>query len=270
MTLTFMELAAILKAGHIIISADGINKEEEFDVLAHEMNVFRVPQDRINDLIRLSLSMDVETMVSTLSALDEEMKRHVCGFLAAIMMSDGDVDENELQLWHLISVRCAFPSMSINDAISFWAGEQTADQGEPVSPVIKALIQGSNNPAGLLFDFKSSDHIRYENGRDVSGHNYNCHRTVRIQKDIKGRRGYTVSVLNDDGVHPLWGDNVQVAPKPMRIVSTTENEIELRGYGEDDFGTSFADYGLTLVREGDMIKSCILHMFDRNVDIEYL
>ena len=56
----------------------------------------------------------------------------------------------------------------------------------------------------------------------------------------------------------------------MRIVSSTYDKIELKGCGEDDFGTSFADYGLTLIRDESVITSCILHMFDRHVDIEYL
>lgn len=132
------------------------------------------------------------------------------------------------------------------------------------------ILAGDNDPKEGVYEFKSSDHIRYEGGVDVSGHNYGCHRTVRIEKDIKGRKGYSVTTINDDGVHPLWGTNIQMSTKPMRIIRCTSTEIELRGYGYDDFGVSFADYGLTLNVLNGSVMSCVLHMYDRNVDIEYL
>lgn len=265
------ELTAILKAGHCIVSADGVTRPKELAIIFLEINNFNVSEDDYLDLLHLADSMDAGTMITILSRLSEDEKKYVCGFLAAIMMSDGDIDESEIKLWQFISMLCSFPGISIGDAINYWRGEEEPDkETDTVSPVIDALLQGSNNPIGHHYEFKSSDHIRYENGVDVSGHNYNCHRTIKIQKDIKGRKGYTVSVLNDDGVHPLWGNNVQIAPKPMRIVSSTYDKIELKGCGEDDFGTSFADYGLTLIRDESVITSCILHMFDRHVDIEYL
>ncbi|MBD5343129.1 MAG: hypothetical protein HDR93_07765 [Bacteroides sp.] len=132
------------------------------------------------------------------------------------------------------------------------------------------LKSGSNFPTSGSYEFKSSDHIRFQNGQDVSGHNYNCHRTVRIESNIEGGAGYTVSILNDDSIHPLWGNNIQMAPKPMKVVSIDHGNIVLRGYGTDRMGACFADYALTIVFENDEIQSCILHMIDRNVDLMYL
>lgn len=140
------------------------------------------------------------------------------------------------------------------------------------------LISGSNYPTSGSYEFKSSDHIRYQNGIDVSGHNYNCHRTVKIEKNISGNKGYTVTVFNDDGAHPLWGSNVQMSPKPMEIISKTSNEIVLRGYGYDQRAlmmgiprndASFACYGLTIRLSNGIINSCVLHMHDRGVDLAY-
>ena len=132
------------------------------------------------------------------------------------------------------------------------------------------LKSGSNRPTSGSYDFKSSDHIRFQNGQDVSGHNYNCHRTVRIESNIEGREGYTVSIMNDDSIHPLWGNNIQMAPKQMRVISVEPGRVVLQGYGVDRMGASFADYALTIVFENDEVTSCILHMIDRNVDLIYL
>lgn len=119
------------------------------------------------------------------------------------------------------------------------------------------------------FKFISNDHIRYENGRDVSGHNYDCWRGVRVQNNIAGGQGYTVTIYNLDGNHQLWGNNIQMAPKQMRIIEQTASDIKLKGYGSDPIGNSFADYGLTLHLKNNQVDTVSLHMYDRNVEIVY-
>ena len=132
------------------------------------------------------------------------------------------------------------------------------------------IVQGNNNPSEGSTYFDSSDHIRFQNGQNVSGHNYGCNRRLVIQKNIEGEEGYTVTMYNLDGVHPLWKNNVQMAPKKMRIVNVENNIIQLRGYGLDRMGASFADYGISLLIENDVIYRAQLDMYDRNVSIVYL
>lgn len=66
------------------------------------------------------------------------------------------------------------------------------------------LLKGNNTPPKGRAVFDSSDHVRFQNGQDVSGHNFNCHRRFVIEKNIEGDEGYTVTLYNLDGVHPLW------------------------------------------------------------------
>lgn len=123
---------------------------------------------------------------------------------------------------------------------------------------------------GLNFIFKSPDHLRYENGRHVSGPHGGAGRVVKVEPNISGGQGYTVTIFNSDGNHPLWQNNVQMAPKQMKVVQENSEKIVLRGYGQDAMGGSFADYGLTIhMNKGQVIK-CVLHLHDRNADIEYL
>ena len=144
---------------------------------------------------------------------------------------------------------------------------------------ISHIIEGNNHPPVGHVSFDSSDHIRFQNGKDVSGHNYGCHRRLVIEKNIEGGEGYTVTMYNLDGIHPLWKDNIQMAPKRMRITSTSENIVELRGYGYDEnalaLGASLADasfdsYGIVLLIENAEIKRIQLNMYDRNISIVYL
>ena len=119
---------------------------------------------------------------------------------------------------------------------------------------------------GLEFVFHSSDHLRYENGRHVSGPHGGAPRAIKVEPNISGNEGYTVTMFNTDGGQAV----VQMAPKQMKLVRADSNKLELKGYGYDQMGSSFADYGLTVFLDGQRIEKCILHMYDRGVDIEYL
>jgi tetratricopeptide (TPR) repeat protein len=122
----------------------------------------------------------------------------------------------------------------------------------------------------LNFVFKSYDHLRYENGRHVAGPHGGANRAVKVEPNVSGGEGYTVTLFNLDGNHPVWHNNVQMAPKQMKIILQSEDKIVLRGYGHDMMGSSFADYGLTIHFKDGIVDKCILHMHDRDVDIEYL
>lgn len=144
---------------------------------------------------------------------------------------------------------------------------------------LNCLLQGNNNPCEGKAIFDSSDHIRYKNGVDVSGHNYGCNRRITVEKNIEGNEGYTVAIYNLDSVHPLWGNNVQMTPKQMKVVNIVGNQVELRGYGYDMKAVlmgvpmdaaSFSDYGLILTFEENRIIGAQLNMYDRNLSIVYV
>lgn len=132
--------------------------------------------------------------------------------------------------------------------------------------LIEFYSEPENEELNLEFVFHSSDHLRYENGRHVSGPHGGAPRAVKVEANITGNDGYTVTMFNTDGGQAI----VQMAPKQMKLVGTDNEKIQLKGYGFDSMGVSFADYGLTIFSSNGNIEKCILHMYDRNVDIEYL
>lgn len=115
--------------------------------------------------------------------------------------------------------------------------------------------------------FDSSDHIRYENNKDVSGHNLNCNRCFTIEK--QNNSVYIVTMYNLNGLHPFWRDNLQMAPKQMKIVKQDINSIELRGFGVDSMGGKFEDYGIVIHHNTNQINQIDLLLHDRNIKIEY-
>ena len=128
------------------------------------------------------------------------------------------------------------------------------------------IDNNQNEELELDFVFHSSDHLRYENGIHTSGPHGGAPRAIKVEANISGNEGYTVTMFNTDGGQA----NVQMAPKQMRLVGLNNEKIQLEGYGNDNFGASFADFGLTIYHNEGNIEKCILHMYDRNVDIEYL
>lgn len=148
-----------------------------------------------------------------------------------------------------------------------------------MNSIIQSLLNGNNNPVNGFVNFDSSDHVRFQNGNDVSGHNYGCNRRFVIEKNIQGDEGYTVTMYNLDGNHPVWQNNIQMAPKRMKIVNVEDNIVELRGYGYDENAlsmgaplqaASFENYGIIVMIEKSTITRMQLNMFDRNISIVYL
>jgi hypothetical protein len=122
----------------------------------------------------------------------------------------------------------------------------------------------------LNFIFKSFDHVRYQHGKHVAGPHGGAGRAIKVEPNINGGEGVTVTIYNLDGDHPIWQNNIQMAPKQMRVIAKSNDEIILRGFGYDAMGGSFADYGLTIKQKKGEIENCVLHMHDRGIDIEYL
>lgn len=115
-----LELSAVLKVGFAMAKADGKLEEEEMKVLATSMAEFGVDDKEFHSLLTLADAMTPATMIATLASLTKRQKKFVCGFLAMIMVSDGDIDDAEVKLWQLISSLCEFPTMNIKDAIEYW------------------------------------------------------------------------------------------------------------------------------------------------------
>lgn len=115
-----LQLSAVLKIGNCMVNADGKVDREELKVLCIGMAEFGVDEEHLKLLMALADAMTPATMVATLSALNNDQKKFVCGFLATIMICDGDVDDAEVKLWQMTSTICGFPTMTIAEAAEYW------------------------------------------------------------------------------------------------------------------------------------------------------
>lgn len=127
----------------------------------------------------------------------------------------------------------------------------------------------SKKPSIDLADFKflSDDHTRIENGRPTSANTKGAWRGIRVKTSDNSTFFVTMYNMNEN--HPVWGDNIQMSEKRMKLVDDNYEKIILRGNGTDVMGASFADYGLTLHKTNNNVNKVTLHMYDRNIDIVY-
>lgn len=124
--------------------------------------------------------------------------------------------------------------------------------------------------------FVASDHKRYENGNWTEGDNKGCGRAIEVKADPDSDN-YLVTLYNLDGVNPRWGNNIQIAPKRMRIVTSSDGEITMRGYGSDPMLGGFGrppqiqeNFGITLHIAEGAIDYVSYHYHDRDVRIDFL
>ncbi len=117
------------------------------------------------------------------------------------------------------------------------------------------------------FKFLSDDHTRINNGQKSDANNKGAWRGIRIKS--YDNKVFYVTIYTMSGNHPMWGDNIQMSEKQMKMVKETKNKIILRGFGTDNMGYSFSDYGITLHKTNNQINKISLHMYAKNAEIIY-
>lgn len=120
MNLTGIELTAMLSAGLILSNADGHVASEETEILIKELTSFNVTEDEAEIYIKVAADLSVDHTVEILKAMTPEDKKYACGYLGAVMLCDGDVDDNEMEGWRAFSRACEFPTMTLGEALDFW------------------------------------------------------------------------------------------------------------------------------------------------------
>ena len=120
MNLKGIELTAMLSAGMFLSNADGRLADEEKEILLKELTSFNVTEEEAKLYFTVAVDMSIEHTVDILKAMSAEAKKYACGYLGAVMLCDGDVDEKEMEAWRAFSGACEFPTMTLGEALEFW------------------------------------------------------------------------------------------------------------------------------------------------------
>ncbi|MBR6104067.1 MAG: hypothetical protein IKP81_03330 [Paludibacteraceae bacterium] len=267
------EMSAIITLAKAMALADGELDKREVSMMLKEALRFGITPTDFMNLLQRTDSMELEETFAVVAAMNNAQKRYVTAYLGTMMAVDGNIDDAEIKLWNFVSLICKLPTMNIVDAIDYMQGSQ---EDEKQDNFVHNLLNGDNNPLEGSFVFHSNTHQRYENYCPVRGEQ-RCNRDVIIERNISGGIGYSITVKNPD-ISGGWG-STPMSTKPMKIISASDDEVELRGYGYDKFAyetigapmsdATFENYGMTIYHDGQEITHCVLHMIERNVDIDY-
>lgn len=117
MRFTLEEMAAVMKLGMAMVSADGRADEREFDVVRKELSRFGASVGQMLSISNEAQKMDFDRAINLVSNFETERKRYVASYLAVIMIADGEIVDKEVALWQLVSLLCGLPEMDVNQAV---------------------------------------------------------------------------------------------------------------------------------------------------------
>ncbi|MCK6641781.1 MAG: hypothetical protein L6Q81_17015 [Bacteroidia bacterium] len=119
----------------------------------------------------------------------------------------------------------------------------------------------------LDFLFKSSEFIQYENGKRVS--QGGARNAIKVEPNPQGN-DFVATIYNLDGKNHDWYKEIQMTPKPMRIVDQNKEKIQLRGVGTGTNGVSLENIGLTVYHNEGVVIRVELTVDDQGYRVEYL
>lgn len=112
-------LMAIAKLANAMIAADGKVAENEMYTWTVEMERLGVPREEFAKIFEASEEMPFSEALRVVTSLNAEQKRYIGAFLGSLMAVDGEIDNDELKLWQLVSTFCDLPTMSVREALTF-------------------------------------------------------------------------------------------------------------------------------------------------------
>jgi hypothetical protein len=116
----YQQKVAIYKVAEMMINADEQVMFEERLMLENGFKALGLSNLEFLGIKEEASNFEYSSCLQLLSALDALQKKFVASFLGAIISSDGDIDDRELELWRELSFQCGFPIMSNRQAIEIF------------------------------------------------------------------------------------------------------------------------------------------------------
>ena len=116
------EMTAILKTAKMMAFADGQKTSDEKELIQNYLRHFGITIDALQSqtLELFTNQMAGAGAITILSKMSIEQKKYVSGYLIAVLVPEGQVNQRVFELWSLVSMLADFPILSVNDAVDFW------------------------------------------------------------------------------------------------------------------------------------------------------
>ncbi len=245
MEFNLAEKLAIVKAIDQVILADGHIEEEEILYLQQVMNVLEIDLSFVQEAIKFN-SKQARVILQNMS---DHKKGLLSIMLREMANADGNIDRKEMNL-----ILAIFSNSGV-DIENTEANKLKFD----VSDIY----------------FESSDNVKYKNGDPITKPNDISKIAIKVETNIEGIEGYLVTTYNLDDNTPIWGNNIEMSSKQMKVIESSGDKTILRGFGEDlsamgDEEGKYSNYGISITHPKNEIEKINLHFHHHNIDIEYL
>ena len=245
MDFNLAEKLAIVKAIDQVILADGHIEEEEILYLKQVMNVLEIDMTFVQEARKFNT---IQARV-ILQKMSNHKKSLLLIMLREMANADDNIDKEEMKL---------IDSIFANSGVDI-ENIQTNKLKFDVSDIY----------------FESSDNIEYKNGTPIAKSSEISKIAIKVETNIDGIEGYLVTTYNLDDNTPIWGSNIEMSSKQMKVIESSGDKTILRGFGEDlsalgNEEGKYSNYGITIIHPKNEIEKINLHFHHHNIDIEYL
>ncbi len=120
MRFSIRELSALVKMAIALANVDEQFADGEKEVIIKELIHFNCDQSEAEFIFNRACELTSEEAFRILVSLDAEQKRYATGFLAAVIVADGEIKDDEVKLWQFVCTVADCPSMTMREAYDFW------------------------------------------------------------------------------------------------------------------------------------------------------
>ena len=118
MNFTREQLAAMFKLASTMASVDGKVTAEEIKLILLE--AMANDDGSSHTVFTDADALQLDRVHDIIDGMTDDQQKYLCGFLAAVMQVDGEVDEKEELLWNLTAMVCRCPFLTVDEALDFW------------------------------------------------------------------------------------------------------------------------------------------------------
>lgn len=111
--LTDLDLMAMFRVAQEIAKTDGDITTSEAEVFIKYAAPLNMSQGRMDRFINSAMKMDLEDAYETLKELEPELKQYASNFLAEVALADGDVSDEENDIYANVMETCDLPFTTI-------------------------------------------------------------------------------------------------------------------------------------------------------------
>ncbi|WP_300436221.1 hypothetical protein [Christiangramia sp.] len=244
MEFNLAEKLAIVKDIDRLILADHKVAKGELIYLGQLMKLLKFNSDFVEE----ARKFNIQQANGILENMSEAKKHSLAIMLHEMAYADGDMSREEIKI--LFSV---FKNVGI----------KIEDSGKP--PVVFDISD---------IYFKSKKYIIHDKELDTSMCKLGEPKAIKIEPQIDGKNGFTVTIFKVTGFTPFWGNKVELALRHMDIVELSLEKSFLRAcnhsLGKDSRPSKKSDYGLSIYHPNNQIERIILHKYHKNKELEFV